>query len=452
MEKLSLFGVIRRSPYRGFFVGEGFQVFGIAAGTTGFVIQVAAETGNAALSVAVMAAPGLAAVGLSPLVKPILKRFGFYRSLVGTYLVAFAVVLAVMLATVGTMAWAALAIALMFFLGGVNTIHTPAVFATLSWLVGESHLSKAISSTQLRTGIAWVVGPVVGASLVGVANGRLLLGLVAATYVVALIPYLANRQLFRKQQAQLLAEMDKKPEAMTSSMGTAVAEYQESNRCQTCVAPSPGAWGFLSLLRNRLFAFVVTIALILNLVLGMFATLTGAWLVIDVGVAMAATGTFYTVRALASLPGVVVVDWAQDRFGISRSLLVFAALISGGALIAAAGMAWLPLAYVGTALFGFAYYAARDGLTGNLITFVFGKSLRVEAQTLFSFFKGISGLIFIGVAVVADFVGITNVIVVSALLGIGLMLFLRFGMAKTWKQMVAIYNGEANASEESAQG
>ncbi len=445
MTQLSLFAVIRRSPYRGFFVGEGFQAFGLAAGTTGLVIQVAADTGNAALSVGVMVAPSLAAVAFSPSVTPTLKRFGFYRGLVGSYLIAVASILAITLASVETMAASLLAILLMFLLGAVNTIHTPAVFATLSWLVGEANIPKGIASTQVRQAIAWVIGPIVGASLVSIADGRLLLVIVAVTYVIALIPYLANRQLFRTEQEKLLADMEEDPDAMASLMETGVEEYQEANRCQVSIAPAPGAWGFLALLRNPNYVFVIAVALVVYLVLGTFSSLTGPWLVLDVGVAMMATGAFYSVRSIASLPGAFLVEWCTDRLGISRSLLLFSGLIAGSTLIAAAGSHWLPLAYVGMALFGVSYYSATTVLTLSLIALVFGKSLRVQAQTLFSFSKGIASFGFIGVGVLADAVGITAVLVISPLLGMLILLFMRFGMAARWKQMVFLHDCERDS-------
>lgn len=448
MSQLSLFEVIRRSPYRGFFVGEGFQAFGLAAGTTGLVIQVASDTGNAALSVGVMVAPSVAAVVFSPVVTPVLKRLGFYQGLVSSYVLAILAILAITAVSAGTMAASLLAIILMFILGAVNTIHTPAVFATLSWLVGEANIPKGIASTQVRQALAWVIGPIVGASLVAVSGGRVLLLIVAATYVIALVPYLANRQLFRTQQQQLLAEMQEDPDAMASLMETGVEEYQDANRCQVSLAPSPGAWGFLALLKHRNFAFVIAVALVIYLVLGTFSSLTGPWLVIDVGVAMMATGAFYSVRSIASLPGAFLVEWATERIGVSKTLLLFSGLIAGGTLIAAAGSTWLPLAYLGMAIFGISYYSATTVLSLSLIALVFGKSLRVQAQTLFSFSKGIASFAFIGVGVLADSIGITTVLIGASVVGMGMLLFMRYGLAGMWNEMVVLHDCEREAAKE----
>lgn len=432
----SVFAVIRRSPYRGLFIGEGFQSFGLAAGTTGLVVQVASDTGNTALSVAVGVAPAVAAVAFSPVVAPVLTRFGFYRGLVGTYLVAVVTLVATVLLSTVTTTPAASAITLMFLLGAVNTLHTPAVFATLGWLVGESNLSKGIASTNLRLSIAWIIGPIVGTTLVSVADGRLLLLVVAITYVIALIPYIANRQLFRSEQERLLAAMKRDPHVADDVVEAGVEEYQEANNCPVTVAPAPGAWGFLKLLRNPVYALAMAVSATFFVVLGTFSSLAGPWLVIDVGVAMMATGVFFTVRSVASLPGAFLVEWATDRLGMSRTLLLFAALITAGSLVAAAGLYWLPLAYLGMALFGMFYYPASLGLTVRLIALVFGKSLRVQAQTLWSFGKGVASFIFVGVGLLANVVGSTAILVAAPLLGMGLMLLMRFGRAALWRQMV----------------
>ncbi|MFM1918005.1 MAG: hypothetical protein RJB01_1520 [Actinomycetota bacterium] len=441
MSTVSLGGIIRQVPYRWFFIAETCQSFGLVAGATGMVIKVAAETENTALAVGVTAAPALAAIVASPLVYPLLTKAGLYRSLIGTYLAAIAGLAFAGLCLSLNAPIAIVSIFLMFLLGAVNSFHTPAVFATLGWLVGEDRVAKGISSIQLRIGISWVAGPVVGALLVGVGDGVALVAVVATCYAVALFPYVFQGNFIRGPERELFS--DTSPHVEEKLIRSGVEEYQEANRCRVTQAPTPGAWGFLNLLANPINAFVAALFVVLYLFLGGLAGLIAPWLVVDLHLSMTSVGLLVMLGAVASLPGFASVDWLVARAGLTRAFDIYVLLITAATVVALGGVLWRPLAFLGVALFGLAFFPATNSLILTTMTLVFGPGNRAPSQTLYAFFRGLMSIAFVVVGLLADRIGTTQVI--AALLVIGLFLFvvMRVVLRTRWNEMVSVHECES---------
>jgi MFS family permease len=440
----SLFQLIREAPYRGLFLGESLQGFAVAAIATGMIINVASSTGNAALAVGVSAAISVAALVVSPLVTPTLARYTFFQSLVWTYLVAAAVLLLaspLFFLNIGTLP---LSFALMLFLGAVNSFHTPALYATLDWFVGKENLPRAISSVNLRAGIGWVIGPIIGGLLAGVSNGAILMFIVAAAYVAATLPYLANRALFAQRQAELRARMVSDPDCVDQAVEDGVVAYAGHNPCQCMQAPVTSSWSFLTVLRIPRLAFAIAIFIAIYFFLGAFTSLMTPWSIIDLGLAKMMAGIVITVRSIASLPGVVVITPIQERIGMGRTLVLSSIVLCIAALAAGLSSNWGVMAAIAVAIFGLIFYPLVNSLLQSLITIVFGEEYRVPGQTLIAFSKGVVAIAYLAVGVLADRIGINVAFMITVVIGTFVILGMRFITRSRWNDVMQTYNNNVS--------
>lgn len=435
----SLFQLIREAPYRGLFLGESLQGFAVAAIATAMIINVSSSTGNAALAVAVSAALAVAALVVSPLVTPALARYTFFQSLVWTYLLAAGVlVLAspMFFLDLGTLP---LSFALMLILGATNSFHTPALYATLDWFVGKENLPRAISSVNLRAGIGWVLGPIVGGLLAGFHNGAVLMLIVAAAYVAATLPYLANRSLFAQRQAELEARRAAEPTCVADAVEEGVVAYAGHNPCQCMQAPVTSSWSFLTVLRVPRLAFTIAIFIVIYFFLGTFTSLMTPWSVIDLGLAKMMAGIVITVRSLASLPGVVAITPIQERLGMGRTLVVSVLVLCAAALVAGFSSSWGLAAAIAVAVFGFVFYPLTNSLLQSLITIVFGEEYRVPGQTLIAFGKGVVAIVYIAVGILADRIGINIAFMITAVAGTIALVTMRVLTRSRWDDVMQAY-------------
>lgn len=438
----SLFQLIREAPYRGLFLGESLQGFAVAAIATALVINVSSSTGNAALAVSISAAIAVAALVVSPLVTPALARYTFFQSLVWTYLVSAAVLL---LATpmfflgIGTLP---LSFALMLILGATNSFHTPALYATLDWFVGKENLPRAISSVNLRAGIGWVVGPIVGGLLAGLHEGAVLMIIVAASYVAATMPYLANRALFAQRQAELNARRASDPDCVDEKVEGGVVAYAGHNPCQCMQAPVTGSWSFLTVLKVPRLAYTIAIFIVIYFFIGTFTSLMTPWSIIDLGLAKMMAGIVITVRSVASLPGVVVMTPIQERLGMGRTLVLSVLVLCAAALLAGFSFSWGVAAAVAVAVFGFVFYPLTNALLQSLITIVFGEEYRVPGQTLIAFSKGVVAIVYIAVGILANHIGINVAFMISAVTGTVVLVVMRVVMSSRWNDVMQTYRAE----------
>ena len=436
----SLFQLIRESPYRGLFLGESLQGFAVAAIATGMIINVASSTGNAALAVGVSAALTVAALIVSPLVTPALARYTFFQSLVWTYLLAAAVlVLAspLFFLNIGVLP---LSFALILILGATNSFHTPALYATLDWFVGKENLPRAISSVNLRAGIGWVVGPIVGGLLAGLHNGAVLMLIVAAAYVAATLPYLANRALFAQRQAELEARKANDPDCVAEAVEDGVVAYAGHNPCQCMQAPVTNSWSFLTVLTVPRLAFTVAIFIAVYFFLGAFTSLMTPWSIIDLGLAKMMAGIVITVRSLASLPGVVIINPIQERLGMGRTLVLSTIVLCIAALTAGLAHNWGVMAAIAVAVFGLIFYPVTNSLLQSLITIVFGEEYRVPGQTLIAFSKGVVAIAYLGVGVLANHIGVNVAFMLTAVLGTIVIVGMRLVTRSRWNDVMKSYN------------
>jgi|GEM_PF-7003360 hypothetical protein len=436
----SLFQLIRESPYRGLFLGESLQGFAVAAIATAMIINVSSSTGNAALAVAVSAALAVAALVVSPLVTPALARYTFFQSLVWTYLLAAAVlVLAspLFFLNIGVLP---LSFALMLILGATNSFHTPALYATLDWFVGKENLPRAISSVNLRAGIGWVAGPIVGGLLAGVHDGAVLMLIVATAYVAATLPYLANRALFAQRQAELEARKASNPSCVADAVEDGVVAYAGHNPCQCMQAPVTNSWSFLTVLTVPRLAFTVAIFIAIYFFLGAFTSLMTPWSIIDLGLAKMMAGIVITVRSLASLPGVVIINPIQERLGIGRTLVLSTIVLCIAALTAGLAHNWGLMAAIAVAVFGLIFYPLTNSLLQSLITIVFGEEYRVPGQTLIAFSKGVVAIAYLGVGVLANHIGVNVAFMITAVLGTIVIVGMRVVTRSRWNEVMQTYN------------
>ena len=436
----SLFQLIRESPYRGLFLGESLQGFAVAAIATGMIINVASSTGNAALAVGVSAALTVAALIVSPLVTPALARYTFFQSLVWTYLLAAAVlVLAspLFFLNIGVLP---LSFALILILGATNSFHTPALYATLDWFVGKENLPRAISSVNLRAGIGWVVGPIVGGLLAGLHNGAVLMLIVAAAYVAATLPYLANRALFAQRQAELEARRASDPDCVAEAVEDGVVAYAGHNPCQCMQAPVTNSWSFLTVLTVPRLAFTIAIFIAVYFFLGAFTSLMTPWSIIDLGLAKMMAGIVITVRSLASLPGVVIINPIQERLGMGRTLVLSTIVLCIAALTAGLAHNWGVMAAIAVAVFGLIFYPVTNSLLQSLITIVFGEEYRVPGQTLIAFSKGVIAIAYLGVGVLANHIGVNVAFMLTAVLGTIVIVGMRLVTRSRWNDVMKSYN------------
>ena len=436
----SLFQLIRESPYRGLFLGESLQGFAVAAIATGMIINVASSTGNAALAVGVSAALTVAALIVSPLVTPALARYTFFQSLVWTYLLAAAVlVLAspLFFLNIGVLP---LSFALILILGATNSFHTPALYATLDWFVGKENLPRAISSVNLRAGIGWVVGPIVGGLLAGLHNGAVLMLIVAAAYVAATLPYLANRALFAQRQAELEARRASDPDCVAEAVEDGVVAYAGHNPCQCMQAPVTNSWSFLTVLTVPRLAFTIAIFIAIYFFLGAFTSLMTPWSIIDLGLAKMMAGIVITVRSLASLPGVVIINPIQERLGMGRTLVLSTIVLCIAALTAGLAHNWGVMAAIAVAIFGLIFYPLTNSLLQSLITIVFGEEYRVPGQTLIAFSKGVVAIAYLGIGVLANHIGVNVAFMLTAVLGTIVIVGMRLVTRSRWNDVMKSYN------------
>jgi MFS family permease len=154
------------APYRGLFLGEVAFNTAIIAASSGLAISETMRTGSAVIGAAMIALIALPVLVVSPAVTPLTERLGFYRILILTSLItAVFGAAASLLLDSGRLSVVA-ALGLIGAIGVTTSFHVPAVYTTLSWFVGEHRIPAAISTINLRTGLTWVVGPVIGATLV----------------------------------------------------------------------------------------------------------------------------------------------------------------------------------------------------------------------------------------------------------------------------------------------
>jgi hypothetical protein len=100
---------------------------------------------------------------------------------------------------------------------------------------------------------------------------------------------------------------------------------------------------------------------------------------------------------------------------------------------------WNWICILSIILYGSFYFSVVNGLLPSLIFAVFGKSMRVEAQSLLAFSRGIASSATIGLGILANIYGTSQILLASILLGLAILLFLRFVLRHQWSGAIQDY-------------
>jgi len=384
---------------------------------------------------------------VSPAVTPLTERLGFYRILIVTSLItAVFGIAASLLLDSGRLSVIA-ALGLIGAIGVTTSFHVPAVYTTLSWFVGEHRIPAAISTINLRTGFTWVVGPVIGATLVAHDNADALGWLVAAGALINVATVVAKRKIFAQGQAHLRERSLTDPGCTRRAIDEGIEDADGNGVCMLTQAPTPGASGFLKLLRQPVIAFMMVMYLILYSSLGSFSVLVTPWLTTQLAAGAMVAGVALSVRSAASIPGTVVAEWLTRRVGIGRTILATGLLTAVGTLLAARQDSWGIGAIIGIVIYGALFFALTSGVMTTLVTVTIGKEQRAEGQALYAFVKGIVSAIFLAIGVVATLMGVSVVMIVTTLLALAALIFLRFALRDRWDAVMTQYQARLSQAK-----
>ncbi len=445
----SMARLIARAPYRGLLAAETLIGTAYIALASGLAIKVGEQTHNSALVALLVALNALPVLGLSQFVTPTLERFGFYRVLIWSQVVALlAMTVTAILYALGTMSFLA-AFFLITVIGSSLAFHVPAVFGTLAWFVGERQVPQGVSSINLRTGITWIGGPLLGATLIGVDNGAALIAVAIVLCLLGLVPYLASRRLFLERQAELDAQRTHDPECVLRAVDDGIENADLNGVCMLTQAPVRSGIAYLQLLRQPTITFIMVLYMVLYVGLGIYSILLATWGSVTLGVAAMAVGTLYSVRSISSIPGPLLTDAVLGRLGMSRTLVISTVVLTASILVAMNQHSLNALAWIGLIVYGAVFFTLTSGVMTTLVTVTVGKEQRAEGAALYAAVKGIVSIPFVFIGAAATAWSPAPVLAVSAVVGLAFVLLMRFGTKARWNQMIAEYHSRLAATADS---
>jgi MFS family permease len=442
--------LIARAPYRGLFAAETLTNTAYIALASGLAIKVGQQTQNSALVALLVALNALPVLVLSQFVTPTIERVGFYRVLIWTQVVALvAMGVTATLYALGTMSFLA-AFFLIAVIGSTLSFHVPAVFGTLAWFVGERQVPQGVSSINLRTGITWIGGPLLGATLIGIDNGAALIAVGIVLCTLGLVPYLANRRLFLEHQAELDKQRMHDPECVLRAVDDGIENADLNGVCMLTQAPVRSGIAYLRLLRQPTITFIMVLYMVLYVGLGIYSILLATWGSVTLGVAAMAVGTLYSVRSLSSIPGPLITDAVLNRLGMSRTLVISTVVLTASILIAMNQHSLNTLAWIGLIIYGAVFFTLTSGVMTTLVTVTVGKEQRAEGAALYAAVKGIVSIPFVFIGAAATAWSPAPVLATSAVVGLAFVLIMRFGTKSRWNQMIAEYHSRLASTEASS--
>jgi MFS family permease len=442
--------LIARAPYRGIFAAETLIGTAYIALASGLAIKVGEQTHNSALVALLVALNALPVLVLSQVVTPVLERLGFYRVLIWTLLISIlAMLITAALYALGSMSYVA-AFFLIAVIGSTLTFRVPALFGTLGWFVGESHVPQGVSSINLRTGITWIGGPLIGATLIGIDNGAALLAAGVVLCLLGLIPYLASRRFFLEHQAELQAMRAHDPSCVLRAVDEGIENADLNGVCMLTQAPVRHGYDYLRLLRRPTIAFIMVLYMIMYVGLGIYSILLATWGSVSLGVAAMAIGTLYAVRSLSSVPGPLLTDTVLNRLGMSRTLIAGTILLTASVLVAMNQHSLNALAWGALVVYGAVFFTLTSGVMTTLVTVSVGKEQRAEGAALYAAVKGIVSIPFVFVGAAATAWSPAPVLAASAVIGLVLVLVMRTGFRGLWMRMIRDYEERLAASRQAA--
>lgn len=432
--------LISRAPYRGVFAAETLSGTAYIALASGLAIKVGQQTHNSALVALLIALNAVPVLALSQLVTPTLDRFGFYRVLIWSQVIAIVAMAATAwLYALGSMSYLA-AFFLITIIGSTLAFHVPAVFGTLAWFVGERQVPQGVSSINLRTGVTWIGGPLIGATLIGIDNGAVLIAVGIVLCVLGLLPYLASRRFFLERQAELDAQRGHDPACVQRAVDEGIENADLNGVCMLTQAPVRRGFAYLRLLRRPTIAFIMVLYMVLYVGLGIYSILLATWGSVTLGVAAATIGTLYSVRSLSSIPGPLLTETVLGRLGMSRTLVISTVVLTASILIAMNQHSLNALAWIGLIVYGAVFFTLTSGVMTTLVTVSVGKEQRAEGAALYAAVKGIVSIPFVFIGAAATMWSPAPVLAISAVVALALVLLMRFATHSRWRQMIAEYD------------
>ena len=445
----SMARLIARAPYRGVFAGETLIGTAYIALASGLAIKVGEQTHNSALVALLVALNAIPVLVLSQFVTPVIERLGFYRTLIWTQLIALiAMAATALLYASGSMSYLA-AFGLITVIGSTLTFRVPAVFGTLAWFVGERQIPQGVSSINLRTGVTWIGGPLIGATLITVDNGAVLIAVAIGLCLIGLLPYLASRHFFLERQAELQAMRAHDPECVLRAVDDGIENADLNGVCMLTQAPVRSGFGYLHLLRRPTIAFIMVLYMVMYVGLGMFSILLATWGSVSLGVAAMAIGTLYAVRSVSSVPGPLLTDALLRRLGMSRTLIAGTVVLTASILLAMVQDSLNLLAWIALVVYGAVFFTLTSGVMTTLVTVTVGKEQRPQGAALYAAVKGIVSIPFVLVGAAATAWSPAPVLAASAVIGLLIILVMRMGLRHLWGRMIAEYESRllSNAAE-----
>ena len=427
------------SPYRRLFLGETLATAASTAVASALAINAVMNGASAfvvALLVALIAVP---VVVVSPLVRPTIERYGMYRTLLWTHglvVVGLAAAAACALTKFGALYPFFVLDAL---IGIATAFHGPAVFASLSWFVGEEQVPLGIATVNLRTAITWMAGPLFGGLFAGVANGALVLLAAAAVTTLSMLPLRTLRTTFVNGQRDLAERQQHDPGCVSQSIALGIAAAEVNGLCMLTQAPATVDRRLWSLLKDRDVRFALILYGTSYATLGTFTILLTPWARADLHLSAAALGTVLSLRSAASMPGPLLSGWFVRHLGMSRTLVALGVATGAAVTTVAIRTHWDAVAVAGVVADGALFYCLTSGVFTTLFTVVVGPGRRAEGAALFALVKASSSIVFVALSLCARSWGASQILTWCGGAGIASAVLLRAAARGPWNRLMSAF-------------
>lgn len=443
----SVLRTIATRPYCWLWIAELVSGTATIALTSALALAVSAQTGNPGLVALIIAAVAVPVLVLSPAVVPVTARLGVHRTLwLSQALMALgAVVLAVCLAQrIGGLVPG---FAVVVVIGSANAFHVPALFASLSWFVGEHRVPQGISSFSVRTVLTWILGPIVVAAIGPSHRGAGLAWWGAAALALAAVPTVVLRRRFAVHERALRAQEQVDPGSISRAISDGISDYDLRNVCMLSQAAAPLDKRLRRLLADPPIRFLMCSYGLLYTFLGAYSVVLIPWATKQLGVTAAAATSLVSLRSFSALPGPLVAGRAVRRFGMSATLTAATLIGAAASLVAGLQHSSGPLAIAAVVVYGAIFYVLTSGTYATLTTVVVGAAQRVEGAALFAFVRGTVSILFVLIGLLAHTVGIEEILVSCAIASVVCFLAARVALRHHWDEVMTRFVAGRAASQ-----
>ncbi len=427
------------APYRRLFLGETLATAASTAVASALAINALMHGASAFVIALLVALIALPVVVVSPLVRPTIERYGVYRTLLWTHGIVVIGLLAAAVCALTKFGWLYPYFALDTLIGLATAFHGPAVFASLSWFVGEEHVPLGIATVNLRTALTWMAGPLLGGVFAGVANGAVVLLVAAAATACAMLPLHTLRASFRAGERVLHERQQHDPRCVTRSIEQGIAAAEVNGLCMLTQAPAVVDRRLWALLRDRDARFALVLYGACYASLGAFTVLLTPWARSNLHLSAAAVGTVLSLRSTASMPGPLLSGWFVKVLGMSRTLVGLG--IATGAVVAilATRSRWDGIAVASVIVYGALFYCLTSGVFTTLFTVVVGPVRRTEGAALFALVKASSSIVFVALGLCARAWGAPLILGWCGAAGIAAAVLLRVVTRGPWNRLMTAF-------------